>query len=64
SSSRNKQEQEQQLSKPWIPYESNTINPSLSISPPNDDAFESSNESSPMVSRTEIKLSQPTTAHR
>ncbi|CAF3043923.1 unnamed protein product [Rotaria socialis] len=64
SLSRHKQEQEQQLSKPWIPYESNTINPSFSISPHNDDAFESFNESSPMVSRTEIKLSQPTTDHR
>ncbi|CAF1145779.1 unnamed protein product [Rotaria sordida] len=51
-------EQQQQLSKPWIQYQSNTIKPSND----NDDVFESSNESSssPLISRTEIKLNQPT----
>ncbi|CAF2749902.1 unnamed protein product [Rotaria sp. Silwood2] len=64
SSSSSSDEQQQQLSKPWIQYRSNTTNPSIYTSNYNDDVFESSNEPSPLISRTEIKLSQPTIDQR
>ncbi|CAF3829423.1 unnamed protein product [Rotaria sp. Silwood1] len=64
SSSNKRQQQKKQLSKPWIQYQSNTINPSIFTSNDNDDIFESSNESSPLISRTEIKLNQPTIDYR